>query len=124
MNKKRIHVGERIQDGAVIVSVSGDPIARPDVAPLRRKIRNLVNDGARTVVVDLSRVNRLGAALLGELIRGLTTIRDVGGDLKLSGVSGRIERVLAVTRLSRLFKIAYAGTGPPDADHRTVKKVA
>ena len=75
-------------------------------------------------MVDLSRVNRLGAAMLGELIRGLTTIRDVGGDLKLSGVSGRIERVLSTTKLSGVFKKADSGTLEPDADHRTVKKVA
>ena len=124
MNKKRIHVDERIQDGAVVVSVSGDPVSRLDVAPLRRKIRRLVNDGARTVVVDLSRVNRLGAAMLGELIMGLTTIRDAGGDLRLSGVSGRIEKILRTTKLSGVFKKAKSGTLEPDADHRTVKKVA
>ncbi len=76
------------------------------------------------VVVDLSKANRVGAAMLGELIRGLTSIRDAGGDLKLSGVSGRLERILRTTRLSGIFKTADVGTLTPDADHGNVKKVA
>ncbi len=124
MKSKRIEVTERIQDGTVVVSVSGDPITTRDVAPLRRIITNLVNRGARTVVVDLSHVNHVGAAMLGELATGLKTTRNAGGDLKLSGVSRRIRKVLAVTRLSRFFKYAGAGSGTTDAGHCNVKKVA
>lgn len=104
MNTLHIHVGERIQDGTAVVTISGDPIALPEVAPLRREISNLVNGGARTVVVDLSRVNHVGAAMLGELAMGVKTTRDAGGDLRLSGVSRRIRKVLTVTGLSRFFK--------------------
>ena len=124
MKSKRIEVTERIQDGTVVVSVSGDPITTQDVAPLRRIITNLVNRGARTVVVDLSHVNHVGAAMLGELATGLKTTRNAGGDLKLSGVSRRIRKVLAVTRLSRFFKYTGAGSGTTDAGHCNVKKVA
>ena len=124
MKSKRIEVTERIQDGTVVVSVSGDPITTQDVAPLRRIITNLVNRGARTVVVDLSHVNHVGAAMLGELATGLKTTRNAGGDLKLSGVSRRIRKVLTVTRLSRFFKYAEAGTSSLDAGHRDVRQVA
>ena len=104
MNTLHIHVDERIQGGTAVVTISGDPIALPEVAPLRREISNLVNGGARTVVVDLSRVNHVGASMLGELAMGLKTTRNAGGDLRLSGVSRRIRKVLTVTGLSRFFK--------------------
>ena len=124
MKSKRIDVTERIQDGTVVVSVSGDPVTTRDVAPLRRKLTDLVNSGTRTVVVDLSHVDHVGAAMLGELATGLKSTRNAGGDLKLSGVSRRIRKVLAVTRLSRIFKYAGAGSGTKDAGHRNVRKVA
>ncbi|MDE3000345.1 MAG: STAS domain-containing protein [Gemmatimonadota bacterium] len=124
MNTQRVHVGERIQDGSVVVSVSGDPVTHPEVAPLRRKLTNLANSGARSVVVDLSHVNNVSAAMLGELARGLKTTRNAGGDLRLSGVSRRIRKVLAVTGLSRFFKNADARDRTPDADRRNVKRVA
>lgn len=124
MNTQRIHVSDRSQDGTVVVSVSGDPITHPEVAPLRRKITNLVDGGARTVVVDLSQVNHVGAAMLGELATGLKTTRNAGGDLRLSGVSRRIRKALEVTRLSRFFKYAEAASCTTEAATRNVKKVA
>lgn len=114
MNSRRVDVGERIQGGAVIISVSGDPAARSEVAPLRRKIRNLLNNGARTVVVDLSDTKFVGAALLGELVTALKTVRGAGGELKLSGVSRRIDGILRTTRLSGVFRKAEPGTAGPE----------
>lgn len=124
MNSRRLDVGERIQGGAVIVSVSGDPVARSEVAPLRRKIRNLANIGTRTVVVDLSKMKFVGAAMIGELIRGLTTVKNAGGDLKLSGVTRGVARVLKTTKLSGVFRNADLGTPASDADDRPVRNVA
>lgn len=124
MNSQRIHVSDRFQDGTVVVSVSGDPVANPDATTLGRKITNLVDSGARTVVVDFSHVNRVGAAMLGELATGLKTTRLAGGDLRLSGVSRRIRKALEVTRLSRFFKYAEAGIGTTNAAGGNVKKVA
>ena len=124
MNSQRIHVSDRNHDGTVVVSLSGDTISRMDAAPLRRKISNLANSGARTVVVDLSHVNHLGAAMLGELASGLKTTRNAGGDLRLSGVSRRIRKVLSVTGLSRFFKVDEIENGTTDAISRNVKKVA
>jgi anti-sigma B factor antagonist len=75
------------------------------------------------VVIDLSRLNRVGAALLGELIRGLTTVRNAGGELKLSGVSGRVDKTLRTTRLYGVLKKADPGTAGPDATASTLSKV-
>ena len=124
MNSQSNHVSQRIQDGTAVVSISGDPITLTEVAPLGRKITNLVNTGARTVVVDLSQVNHVGAAMLGELATGLKTTRSAGGDLRLSGVSRRVRKVLAATGLSRFFKQAEMGNGTTEAAIRNVKKVA
>ncbi|MCY3765041.1 MAG: STAS domain-containing protein [Gemmatimonadetes bacterium] len=124
MNSQRIHVSDRFQDGTVVVSVSGDPVANPDAANLRNKITDLVDSGARTVVVDFSHVNRVGAAMLGELATGLKTARNAGGDLRLSGVSRRIRKALELTRLSRFFKYADAGSCTTETAARNVKKVA
>lgn len=124
MNSRRICVVERIQGPAVIVSVSGDPVARSEVAPLRRKLGQLASSGVRTVVIDLSRLNLIGAAMLGELIRGLTTVRNAGGDLKLSGVSGRVDKTLRTTRLSGVLKKAHAAAPGPGARTIVLSDVA
>lgn len=118
METQNVNFGGRTQDGTAVVSICGDPIALPEAAPLRREISNLVDSGARTVVVDLSRVNLLGAAMLGELAMGLKTTRDAGGDLRLRGVSRRIRKALAVTGLSRFFKQSEIRNGATEATSR------
>ncbi len=91
MNKKRIHVGERIQDGAVIVSVSGDPIHHPGRGATPTHNNEPGKRGASHGSGRPFPRKRLGAAMLGELATGLKTTRNAGGDLKLSGVSRRSE---------------------------------
>lgn len=124
MNSRRVDVGERNQGGVVVISVSGDPAARSEVAPLRRKIRNLARNGASIVVVDLSRTKYVGASMLGELIRGLKTLRNAGGDLKLSGVTRGVARVLNTTRLSEFLKKSDEAAAEHGADTVVLSDVA
>lgn len=46
-----------------------------------------------------------GAALLGALVAGLVIARSAGGDLRLAGISKRVEAVLKVTSLSGVFQM-------------------
>jgi len=60
--------------------------------------------------------------MLGVLTASLTTLRNEGGDLRLPGVTKKIESILMVTRLASIFRtietvdraVASFKTQPPD----------
>ena len=68
------------------------------------KINGLIEDGLTSVVVDFSEVNWFGSAMLGVLIASLTTLCNAGGDLRLTGITRKIDSILMVTQLARIFQ--------------------
>ena len=75
-----------------------------ELVPFQEQIRRLIEDGLTSVVVDFSQVKWFGSAMLGVLIASLTTLRSAGGDLRLTGITKKIDSILMVTQLARIFQ--------------------
>ena len=99
-----MRISEKIRGDVVVLTLSGELMSGPEVAPFQDHIKKLVNEGMKKVVVDFSRVRWFGSAMLGVLTASLTTLRGEGGDLRLTGVTRKIESILMVTQLANIFK--------------------
>lgn len=72
---------------------------------LRERMVELVNQGARTLVIDLEGVEFLDSTGLGVLVGGLKRMRSNDGDLSLVCTQHRILRVFEITGLTKVFAI-------------------
>ena len=72
---------------------------------LRERLVELVEQGARHVIVDLSRVEFLDSTGLGVLVGGLKRLRSHDGDLTLVCTQHRILKVFEITGLTKVFSI-------------------
>jgi anti-sigma B factor antagonist len=72
------------------------------------RLRTLVRESRGSVVLDLRQVTEVDSSGLAELLRSRTVVRGRGGALKLGGVPRRLEHVLRITRLDRLFEAEEA----------------
>ena len=97
-------ISEKNRDGVVVLTLSGELMSGPEVAPFQDHVKKLVEEGIKNVVVDFSKVRWFGSAMLGVLTASLTTLRGEGGDLRLTGVTKKIESILMVTQLANIFK--------------------
>ena len=75
-----------------------------ELMPFQEHIRRLNEDGLTSVIVDFSQVKWFGSAMLGVLIASLTTLRSAGGDLRLTGITKKIDSILMVTQLAGIFQ--------------------
>ena len=91
-----------VQD-VVIVEFSGELMGGPDASAFKQQLYNLVDQGKTKVIADLSNVDRMNSSGLGILISGLTTLRNNHGDLKLVGATEKIENLLIITKLIKIF---------------------
>jgi anti-sigma B factor antagonist len=86
---------------------------------LRRGVE-LVEQGARHVVVDLSRVEFLDSTGLGVLVGALKRLRAAGGTLGLVCAHERLLKIFRITALDRVFAlydtVEAATTVVADAD--------
>ncbi len=74
-------------------------------AMLRERLIEVIDGGARQVVVDLSRVDFLDSSGLGVLVGALKRIRTADGDLNLVCASEKLLKIFRITALDRVFRL-------------------
>lgn len=94
----------REESGIVVLEPKGKIMGGPDATILHDQLHELIGQGKRKVVIDLSRVEWMNSTGLGILISGLTTLRNNGGELKLARVTDKIESLLTITKLITVFE--------------------
>jgi anti-sigma B factor antagonist len=93
------------QDGTwAILEVAGevDLFTAPS---LRERIVQLIEEGNRQILVDLTQVGFMDSSGLGVLVAGIKRAREAGGDMSLVCREGPTLKVLAITGLDRVFPI-------------------
>lgn len=70
---------------------------------LRRRLIELVDEGVRHVVLDLSTVPFLDSSALGVFVTGLKRLRIAGGTMRLAACRPPVRAVLKITSLDRVF---------------------
>ena len=98
-----MNLKEKEIDGVVILELSGKLMNKPNATLLSEKLHNLVDQNKNKVIAYLGNVSWMNSSGLGILIGGLTTMRNSGGDLKLVNVTGKIESLLIITKLIKVF---------------------
>lgn len=88
----------------VVLEPRGKIMGGPDATILHDQLHDLINQGKKSVVIDLAKVDWMNSTGLGILISGLTTLRNNGGELKLANVTEKIQSLLTITKLITVFE--------------------
>jgi anti-sigma B factor antagonist len=92
--------------GVSIVHLEGDFLLEPQQNKLREKIHELVDKGSNNIIIDLTSVKHINSCGLGSLVCAYTTIRRIGGSLRLAGISTAVGELLSMTQLVKIFDIS------------------
>lgn len=99
MELKTSKIGDVI---TVILEGRIDANVAPDI---EQKVLSLISEGSCKLVADLSDVIFISSAGLRALITTLKEAHRKEGDLRLTGVKGRVLEVFDITGFSNIFKI-------------------
>jgi anti-sigma B factor antagonist len=97
-------IKERVVDGVSVLDLSGKIVLGEGDSQVRDRIKDLLADGQRHILLNLGDVNYIDSAGLGALISGYTTTKREGGQLKLMNLTKRIQDLLAITKLITVFE--------------------
>src|SRR5688500_9014151 len=99
----RIHVAEK--DGVTVVAPVGPRLDAEIAGELRATLLNLIDQGARKLVLDLPTVDFIDSSGLGALVSALKRLKQIerGGDIRLADVQPPVLAVLEIIRLHRVF---------------------
>jgi anti-sigma B factor antagonist len=97
-------IKEKIEDHVAVLSLSGKMMGGPETTALHDHIRGLMNDGINRVVIDLGGVKWINSSGLGVLMAAMTTLKNDDGQMKLANVTEKVESLLMITQLMRIFE--------------------
>jgi anti-sigma B factor antagonist len=96
-------VNERTSGATTILDLAGNITIGDSADILRDKVRSLLQQGQKQIVVNLAGVSYMDSAGLGELVRSHATATQQGAALKLTNVTKRLQDLLVITKLSTVF---------------------
>jgi len=101
-----------------IVRCNGRIVAGAESESLRAHVDWLLRD-RRSIVLHMGEVGFIDSSGLGTMVRSLTSIRRVHGDLKLCNVTEQVRKVLEMSRLTQVFDVHESEEKAVAAFYRT-----
>ena len=90
---------------AAVISFKGKLRGGPDAQIFQNQISSFLEDGKKNIIVDMSDVKFVDSSGLGNIVRAFSTVKEGGGQLKLAGISDKVEGVLSITKLNSVFEL-------------------
>jgi anti-sigma B factor antagonist len=88
-----------------VVALRGRIVLGEGSSSLRERIKSLVNDGKRKIVLNMANVTYIDSAGLGTLVAAHVSAKKEGAALLLSDLGNKFHEVLQVTRLLTIFNV-------------------
>ena len=100
-----LQLSERVVGDVVLIDLSGKiTLGDGGDAMLKDKVRSLLQQGRRKLILNLGEVSYVDSAGLGELVQAYAASSKNGGSLKLLNTTKRIKDLLSITKLLTVFE--------------------
>lgn len=86
-----------------VVEPKGKIIGGEETDDLKAKVTDLLAQGNRKLVVDLSNVNYINSTGIGALVHIYTSYTNVQGKVKLCGMGKSVQNIFVITKLTSVF---------------------
>lgn len=94
------------QNGTIgVIEVKGSLIGDEETDQFREAVSDFIEQGNRSLVIDLRKVNYVNSSGLGALIAAYSSYVKNGGKVKLAGLSNNVQNLLVVTKLINIFDV-------------------
>jgi anti-sigma B factor antagonist len=88
-----------------VVALKGRIVLGEGSSALRERIKNLVRDGKKKIVLNMTNVTYVDSAGLGTLVAAHVSAKKEGTALHLSDLGSKFHEVLQLTRLLTIFSV-------------------
>ena len=99
-----MRIKEKIDGKVGVLALSGNMMGGPETQEVHEKIKSLLSDEIKNIVIDLSGVKWMNSSGLGILMASLTSIEQAKGELKLACVADKVQSLLMITQLMKVFQ--------------------
>jgi anti-anti-sigma factor len=101
-----VRISVSFREDVAIMALTGKFVAGSDGPFLRQKVKDLIDAGAKKLVLDFSEVPYIDSTGLGFLAGSRVTAQNAGVSVVLAGVNQHVRRILDGVRLTPFFVLA------------------
>jgi anti-anti-sigma factor len=94
------------EDNKAVIRPAGDNIVAASIPEMRLKMRGVLDEGVRELVVDLTGVQMVDSSGIGLLISAYNSLRKVGGHLEVIHASADILALFQTMRMHQHFSVS------------------
>jgi anti-sigma B factor antagonist len=88
-----------------VLDISGKITLGEATAKIRHTISDLLENGGKKIILNLTDVNYVDSSGIGELVRTYTTVTKEGKELRLLNLTKKIRELLVITKLLTVFQV-------------------
>jgi anti-sigma B factor antagonist len=93
-------------DGVTVVALDGNVVLGEETSALREKMKSLLDEGKKKLVLDMKNVTFIDSAGLGALVGVHHSAKTRGASLKLANLGSKFKELLQITKLLTVFEVA------------------
>jgi len=94
------------QGDIAIMTLTLDNILWDDNQQLKKEFTSLLDGGSKNIILDLSKTTYISSVVLASFVYMLKRAKESGGNLVICNINKRVEEVLNITNLDKVFDIA------------------
>jgi len=94
---------QEIAPGKVVVALAGKLMVGHDGEPIVPLVEDLLREGKRIIIFDLSTVTVIDSTGIGRFIASYNKIVAAGGEMRMAGATGHILQSFRVSLLDQVF---------------------
>ena len=99
-------ITNREVDGVSVLTLDGRIVLGEETVALREKVKGLLSDGKKKLVLDLKNVTLIDSSGLGALVSAHSSAQSGGATLRLCNLGSKTNQLLQVTRLVTVFEVS------------------
>tara|TARA_R110002072_G_scaffold286113_1_gene451090 strand:+ start:7457 stop:7810 length:354 start_codon:yes stop_codon:yes gene_type:complete len=94
-----------IEDPVIVYQLTGKITTDDDYLELEKIVFDYLNQNYYRIVFDLTELTHTNSSGISFFMRTLTKSRIMGGELILTGVTGNVEKIFAISKLDEIYTI-------------------
>jgi anti-sigma B factor antagonist len=100
-----LKITTREVDGVTVAALDGRIVLGEESNALREKVKSLVAEGKKKIVLNMDNITFIDSAGLGTLVASHHSAKGQGSALKLCHLGTKFQEVLQITKLMTIFDV-------------------
>lgn len=101
-----LKMSQREVDGVTVVALDGRIVLGEESNALREKVKRLVAEGKKKIVLNVNNITFIDSAGLGTLVSSHHTAKKEGASVRLCHLDNKFQQVLQITKLMTVLYIS------------------